>query len=98
MCISCQENCSCCPKAGGMDIKYLLKTPVPRLWDIFNTVSNTSPSSDGLVSLSNMGSYLIGMEPIQVTHNFFWKAMNIFISDTNRNIIQKRKMRNKNGS
>lgn len=74
----------------------LLYTPIPELWEHYNTVASVSvPDAEGYLTLSAMDAYLRSYEGEDFFSSFtpreFWSAMSCFLASHNSHIAKKRK-------
>ena len=106
MCLSCQyvarekRECEYCVHVPDQEIDLLSMTrytPLPYLWDAFQTIIAVSPTNEGGFSLSGAQCYLEGCEPIEVTHSEFWNVMIYFLKRTNEKFRAQLKARTRNG-
>lgn len=92
-----KEECSNgCGYANLIKLDDCFGTPLPRLWEVFETVASVSISNEGYFSLSSMGDYLKDCPPLNISHSEFWSIMATFLSKTNERVtLDKKRNRNK---
>lgn len=80
--------------AQETDLRSLVKyTDLPYIWDIFSDVISLSPMDDRGFTLQILETYLNGLEPLQMTHQEFWKTIRYFLMRINEKLAEKRKQK-----